>query len=141
MKTFGLCLAGLCACLTTVSAQVQTPEQKAAERAKQMYESIDGQVEKDIKAYGLEDWQVFMVDSTLTHDYQAMFAECEELAAAKVGNYSMYVQVQDKWAERTYRSYEKILNGEQWAKYLKGGAARAKKARDKRAAKMADNGR
>lgn len=138
MRMFWLFLAGVLACHAAF-AQGQNPDEAAAERARQLFESIDTQVEKDTKTYKLEDWQIFKVDSTLTHDYQAMFAECEKLAASKVGNYTMYTQVQDHWAEQTYRAYEQILNPEQWAKYLKSGAARAKKARDKRAAKVADN--
>lgn len=130
-------LLALAAVLSGIAASAQTAEQKAAERVKQLYETIDEQVEKDTKAYDLEDWQVFMIDSTLTHDYQALSAEYEQLSRAKVSNYSMYMQVQDKWAEQTYLSYKNILNEEQWAKYLKSGAARAKKGRDRRAAKMA----
>lgn len=130
-------LLTLAAVLSGVAASAQTAEERAAEKARQLYETIDEQVEKDTKAYDLEDWQVFMIDSTLTHDYQALSAEYEQLSRAKVSNYSMYMQAQDKWAERTYLSYKNILNDEQWAKYLKSGAARAKKGRDRRAAKMA----
>jgi hypothetical protein len=43
--------------------------------------------------------------------------------------------VQDKWLEAIYQSYLRILNENQKAKYLKSGAAKAKKARDKRAEK------
>ncbi len=37
--------------------------------------------------------------------------------------------------EAIHQSYLRFLNEEQTAKYLKGGAAKAKKARDKRAEK------
>ena len=75
------------------------------------------------------------IDSTLTHDYRAMTAELETLRLSKVTNSSAYLAVQDKWTEAIYQSYLRILNEEQQAKYLKSGAAKAKKARDKRAAK------
>jgi len=34
--------------------------------------------------------------------------------------------------EKIYESFRKILNEEQWQKYLKSGALKAKNARDKR---------
>ena len=37
--------------------------------------------------------------------------------------------------EKNYNALHAILNEEQWTKYLKTGAARDKKARDKREAK------
>ena len=47
----------------------------------------------------------------------------------------IYQQIQDKWSEQMYLAIHKILNEQQWEKYLKQGAAREKKARDKRANK------
>ena len=55
--------------------------------------------------------------------------------AAKVSNSSMYISVQDKWMEAIDRSYKKIFTEEQWAAYLKSGAAKLQKAREKRKAK------
>ena len=83
----------------------------------------------------LEDWQVFYVDSTLKHDWPAMIAESDDLRMKKVSNSSMYQAVQDKWMEQIDKTYEKIFNPEQWAAYLKTGAAKLQKAREKRKAK------
>ena len=83
----------------------------------------------------LEDWQVFYVDSTLKHDWPAMIAEYDDLRMKKVSNSSMYQAVQDKWMEQIDKTYEKIFNPEQWAAYLKTGAAKLQKAREKRKAK------
>jgi hypothetical protein len=47
----------------------------------------------------------------------------------------MYQMTYDKWMEQIDRTYKKIVTAEQWAAYLKSGAARAQKARDKRKAK------
>ena len=47
----------------------------------------------------------------------------------------LYIQANDKWAEKIYNAMHKVLNEEQWARYNKGDAGRAKKARDKRKAK------
>ena len=85
----------------------------------------------------LEDWQVFYVDSTLKHDWPAMIAEYDDLRMKKVSNSSMYQAVQDKWMEQIDKTYEKIFNPEQWAAYLKTGAAKLQKAREKRKAKAA----
>ena len=54
---------------------------------------------------------------------------------AKVESSDIYQQIQDKWSEQMYLAIHKILNEQQWEKYLKQGAAREKKARDKRANK------
>ena len=80
----------------------------------------------------LEDWQVFYVDSTLKHDLPAMIAESEQLRAAKVANTSMYQEVRDKWWDQIDATYKKIFTQDQWALYLKQGAGKAQKAREKR---------
>ena len=87
------------------------------------------------KLLDLEDWQVFYVDSTLKHDYPAMMAEYEQLSKSKVSNQSFYQMVYDKWMEQVDDTYKKIFTQEQWYAYLKSGAARAQKARDKRKSK------
>ena len=80
----------------------------------------------------LDDWQVFYVDSTLKHDYPALMAEYDQLDASKVHNQSMYQMVYDKWMDQIDRTYKRIFSEEQWTAYLKSGAARAQKAREKR---------
>ena len=109
--------------------------QNEEEELKQMREAIDRTVESYETLLDLEDWQTFYVDSILTHDYDALRLELKSMQAAKMSNSDVYSQVQDKWAEQIYVSLQKVLNEEQWAKYLKSGAAREKKSRDKRAAK------
>ena len=100
-----------------------------------VYEQAELEADRLQRVLDLEDWQLFYVDSTLKHDLPAMMAEIEGLRAAKVSNSSMYIAVQDKWLEHIDVTYRKIFNDEQWAAYLKSGAAKAKKARDKRKAK------
>ena len=115
------------------SAQEQplTPEQ----RAKKMREAIDKMVENYEESLQLEDWQAFYADSILTHNMEERNKEMEALMANKVENYDLYTLRGDKWDEETYNAFRKILTDEQWKKFLKSGAARAKKARDQRAAK------
>ncbi len=102
---------------------------------KKMRETIDNQIENYTRSFDLEGWQVFYLDSILTHDYAGLVAEINELNSAKVSNKGIYEAVQDKWAEQIYNSIRAVFNDNQWAKYLKAGAAREKKARDKREAK------
>lgn len=117
---------------TGASAQERlTPEQQE----KQLYESIEKQVDRMTENLKLADWQIFYADSILTHNYTAMSKELEKLSSSKVSNSDLYYAAQDKWMEATYNAFRKILNDQQWEKYLKTGAMREKKARDKRAAK------
>ena len=109
----------------------QTPEQ----REKQRLEFIDKEVKRLSEQLDLEYWQEFYVDSTLTHDYKALQEELEDLQKTKVGNADIYQGVQDKWMQQIDDSYQRFFSEEQWAKYWKSTGQRAKKARDKRAAK------
>ncbi len=105
------------------------------DREKKFREGIDKLVENYENDLKLEGWQVFYVDSILTHDYTAMNEEMKQMSSAKVENPDLYQVVQDKWMEQIYNSFHKILDEKQWARYLKNGASRDKKNRDKRAAK------
>lgn len=133
MKQF-LTLALTLLAMTGLQAfgQASSPE----EREKALFDSIDKTIERQTDLMDLADWQIFRIDSMLVHDYKAMTAEMEELNKAKVSNYDIYTKAQDKWMEQIYNGYRSILNDGQWEKYLKQGAAREKKARDKRAAKV-----
>ena len=64
-----------------------------------------------------------------------MQAELEKFQKAKVSNVSMYVSVQDKWMDTIDSTYKAIFTEDQWAAYLKSGAAKQQKARAKRKAK------
>ena len=130
IKFFGI----FCSLLLSLTAWAQQP-QSEEEQLKQIRETIDRTVENYENLLDLEDWQTFYVDSILTHDYEAMRLELKGLQAAKISNSDVYQQIQDKWAEQIYAAMEKVFNEQQWQKYLKAGAARDKKARDKRAQK------
>lgn len=100
-----------------------------------VYERAEIEADRLQKLLDLEDWQVFYVDSTLKHDFPAMMAEYDELRKSRVSNQMMYQNVYDKWMEQVDNTYKKIFTESQWAAYLKSGAARAQKAREKRKAK------
>lgn len=119
----------LLTCCFTISAQ--EPEQP------DVYEQAEAEADRLQRVLDLEDWQVFYVDSTLKHDFPAMMAEYEKLRSSKVSNTSLYIAVQDKWMDQIDATYKKIFNQQQWAAYLKSGAAKAQKAREKRKAKAA----
>ena len=139
MKIFGILLLSLLTLSATAQQQGQSEQDKIKEE-KQLREYIDKNVEQTGINLGLEDWQLFYVDSILTHDVTAMTAEIKQLQASKVSNSAVYEQVQDKWLEAIYQAMGKVLNEDQWNKYLKQGAAREKKARDKRKAKLEAKG-
>ena len=111
--------------------QQSSPE----EMEKKLNEFIQKEVAKLETSLKLEDWQVFYADSILNHDYHAMQDELKEMRDSKVYNTDLYTKANDKWSEQMYNSMHKILDEKQWEKYLKMGAAREKKARDKRKAR------
>ena len=132
IRTIIMTLTAAAGLTATVPALAQddkkqpTMEELAAKEADRLGELLD-----------LEDWQIFYVDSTLQHDYNALDQEMKQLQGAKVGRSDLYISVQDKWMDRIEESYQRFFTEEQWAKYLKSGAARARKAREKRKAKSA----
>lgn len=113
-----------------LAAQEMTAEEKKAE--KEFYESVEREIERLTNSLKLEDWQVFYVDSILTHDYKAMQDELRALQAKKVTNTDMYYDIQYKWQDCIYEAFQKVFDEDQWARYLKSGAARDKKTRDKK---------
>lgn len=116
----------------SVSAEAQdqeqktpTPEEMAATEADRLAELLD-----------LEDWQVFYVDSTLQHDFAAWQEEMQALQKSRVSNMDLYTDVRDRWMEQIDKTYKKLFTPEQWAAYLKSGAAKEQKSREKRKAKI-----
>ena len=131
-KRVFLSLAAVLLCTFAAMAQ----DADAQKREKEFFESLDKQITQMTDQLDLEDWQVFYVDSILTHDYQAMQQELMELQQKKVANADIYNEAAYKWQDKIDDALQKVFNDEQWSKYQKNGAARAKKARDKRRAKM-----
>ena len=133
MKLFRILVVSL---LALIPVAVRAQEQKSPEQMeKEMYAAIEKEVEKYTNLLDLDMAQEFYVDSILTHDYFAMREEMMQKSNARVSSNDVYVSIQDKWAEKIYVAFRKVLTDEQWEKYLKNGAAKDKKARDKREAK------
>lgn len=133
VRSIVLCAVLFAGLSAVLSAQTQSADEAKAE--KEFYESVEREIERLTRLLDLDDAQIFYVDSIIVHDYKAMQAEVKDLSDRKVSNVNMYYDVQDKWQENIYEAYHKIFDEDQWAKYLKNGAARDKKARDKRRAK------
>lgn len=106
------------------------------EKQPDIYEQAEMEADRLQDLLDLEDWQVFYVDSTLKHDFPAMMAEYDQLRKAKVTNTAMYQAVQDKWMDQVDQTYQRLFTEEQWKLYLKAGAGKAQKAREKRKAKQ-----
>ena len=119
------------------SAQEQQQPPSPEEMEKKRMEFIDKEKERLVALLDLEYYQEFWVDSTLTANVTGMQEEMMKLQSAKVSNYDMYIAVQDRWHQKTYDAYHRFFTEEQWAKYLKSGAAKEQQARDKRRDKAA----
>lgn len=119
-------------------AMAQNPSMTPEEEAKQLREGIDREVDRLTLLLDLEDWQVFYVDSTLTYNYQELLNGRNALMQARVSNADLYYLNADKWNEETYKQFQRIFTEKQWEKYLRSGARKDKKARDKRAEKAAE---
>ncbi|MCQ2183036.1 MAG: hypothetical protein MJY89_06505 [Bacteroidales bacterium] len=115
----------------------QSPQDEAA-AMKRLQESIDNEVERYEITFKLEDWQVFYVDSIFNYNFHHRAEELTELSKTKVTNEDVYYMVDDKWMEANYQALQKVFNEKQWSQYLKMGAAKEKKSRDKRAAKRSE---
>lgn len=131
MKSKICLIASLAALVFTFTAEVEAIAQQP-DKTPDIFEQAEKEADRLQSLLDLEDWQVFYVDSTLKHDFPAMMADYDELRKSKVTNTAMYQSVQDKWMDQIDKTYEKIFSEEQWAAYLKSGAARAQKARAKR---------
>ena len=129
--TIFFCIAALLMTGGRAFGQQMSPE----EMEKKFYEALENQIERYTTILSLEDWQVFYVDSILTHNMTALRDEINNLNAAKVSSGEYHQIASDKWQEATYNAFHRILTEEQWAKFLKSGAGKEKAARDKRALK------
>ena len=130
MKRIILSTAALLLSIASYAQQQEEPD---------FYELAEKETERLQRTVKLEDWQLFYVDSVLVHDYMAMNDDLQRLQANKVSNSSIYQGIQDKWMEQIDHAFRKFFTDEQWAAYLKQGAAKAQKARAKRAAKRSAN--
>ena len=81
----------------------------------------------------LEYWQVFYVDSILQTNLKGLEEDFKLLKETHVSMEDIYLDVQDKWMEKTDQAFKQLFTPEQWKRYLASGARRAIKEREKRA--------
>ena len=109
-----------------------------ASAAAQQQEGADVALQAEVEAdrlqrtLDLEDWQVFYVDSTLKANFNTLQVELEKLHRAKVTNTSLFQKVKDDCWDRIDADFKKWFTEKQWAAYLKSGAAKLQKQREKR---------
>lgn len=127
-------LAALLLCCTALMAQQQGEEKELS-----LEERCEIEADRLQGALNLEDWQTYYVDSILKHDYAKMQEEYDKLMKEKVSSYNIYQSVQDRWLENIDAAFRRLFTDEQWAAYLKQGAARQQKAREKRRVKAQKN--
>ncbi len=77
------------------------------------------------------------MDSTLRHDYTAMYGEMKVYQMQRTTNSDIYISIQDKYMEKIDNKFKEVFNEEQWGKYLKNGAAKQQRDRQKRKEKAA----
>ena len=109
--------------------------QSEEEIAKQMRENIEKLLERYEEVLELDDSQIFYADSILTHNTECKVEEVKKMQKSGVNSMDLYERVMDKWDEETYNAFRRILDDKQWEKYLKTGAGKAQKAREKKSAK------
>ena len=132
MKIYHLLSLVLLFGLSLFTAKAQNQNMSPEEKEKRILEYVDNRTQKLVTLLELEYWQEFYVDSTLTHDYKAMNEEVERMQGAKVENSDLYQALEDKWEQQIDDSFKRFFTEEQWKKYMKSGAERAWKARQKR---------
>lgn len=124
----------LCVVMAFVLAGI-FPEAKAQTQEPVDIELLaEEEADKYQKLLDLEDWQVFYVDSTLKANFVTLQVELEKLHKAKVTNTSLFQKVKDDCWDRIDADFKKWFTEKQWATYLKTGAAKLQKQREKRKA-------
>jgi len=130
----------LFAALFAFPAKAQQPELTPEQKEKQLYEFVDKETERLTNLLKLDESQQFYVTMTLTDCFQGLQGELAGLQASGVHNVDLYMVIQDKWMEKIDREFESYFTPEQWKKYLRSGAERAQKQRDKRREKAEREG-
>ena len=130
MKSYICCLVTFFVAMFSVSSWTASAQQQPEKM--DLNQMAEQEADKLQKLLDLEDWQVFDVDSTLKANYALLQAEYDKLQRSKVTNSAIYQEAHDSCLDRIEAVYKKYFTEAQWAKYLKGGAAKQQKQREKR---------
>ncbi|MBR6423643.1 MAG: hypothetical protein IKS47_03055 [Bacteroidales bacterium] len=123
--------------LSAALALAAAPAALAQEQEPDIDAIVASQLDNLTRTFGLDEVQVFFLDSILNHNYPAMMAEMQEARKVGASNAETFQVVSDKWMDATDTALEKIFTKEQWARYMKSSYGKEKKRRDKR---IADRG-
>ena len=93
---------------------------------------ITSQLDNLTRSFGLDEVQVFFLDSILNYNYPAMMDEVNQARKTGASNTETFQIISDKWMALTDEAFEKVFTEEQWQKYLKSTYGKEKKRRDKR---------
>lgn len=99
--------------LCTIMVYAQEQEQKDPEEM-----AIEQALEFE-KSLSLLPHQAFFIDSILRHDMVAMSEEIKEMQNSGTQEYTLYKQIREKWVAQIDSSFKKVLDDNQWIKYLK----------------------
>lgn len=83
----------------------------------------------------LNDYQLFLVDSTLQSNLQGLHDQFETMQKGGMQNQESYRQVAKEWQTKTEDSFEAILTTDQFDRYLRLSGVKSK-VRKKRIAKL-----
>ena len=112
IQTITLSLIALILCFTNVKSYGQEPEKTPEEIAAEQADRL----QKDL---GLADHQLFFVDSVLQYNFAALTNEMEEMRKAGIQSRDSFMSAQKRWGLKTEEAFEKILDNDQFMKYLK----------------------
>ena len=100
------------------NSRLQAQQQRGPQKPPSPTEMAAQETERLEKLLKLDFYQVFIVDSILQHDMQAMMEEMEQMQRSGMQEMSSFRFVQDKWKKQIEAGYQKIFTPEQWDKYL-----------------------
>ncbi len=80
----------------------------------------------------LDATQIFLADSVLRHNYQALMDEFEKMKSSGMQSTNSYKTVSEKWMQKCKDAFQLFLDEQQYIKYLKhlGEGKEYKKGKD-----------
>ena len=96
-RIFTVFFAGALLALGTVTTDLKA--QNTQEEKKDITELAAQQADNLGERLGLEDWQVFYVDSILQTNLKGMEDDIKKLSEMKITMTDIYLAVQDEWSE------------------------------------------
>lgn len=96
----------------TIAQQQQQPQKTPVEIAAEQADRL----QRDLK---LDNYQVFVVDSTMQTNLAGVMNEFEQMKKGGMQNPESYREVQKIWQKKTDDTFERIMTLEQFDRYLR----------------------